>query len=188
MERYLFLMLLILLVISKHSHSFSRVFQVIKTPRISRINGRYYEGDIEGKFAFAVQQSDDASNFGCGKVSIFSGSKLIGWTHLKTGEYFGERLLVTTESNEPTHIAYEFLVADLPVLEDMLTLLKKNIGEEYLDDFDVDEYGYSFGELLESIEADSEKFSLAVRFGLGSQIAYCLHESESGECRFTCQL
>ena len=26
--------------------------------------GRYYWGDIEGKFWFAVQSSDDASNFG----------------------------------------------------------------------------------------------------------------------------
>ena len=26
--------------------------------------GRYYSGDIEGKFAFAIQSSDDADNFG----------------------------------------------------------------------------------------------------------------------------
>tara|TARA_R110000744_G_scaffold43055_3_gene96791 strand:+ start:1689 stop:2063 length:375 start_codon:yes stop_codon:yes gene_type:complete len=27
--------------------------------------GRYYDGDISGKFAFAVQSSDDADFFGC---------------------------------------------------------------------------------------------------------------------------
>ena len=27
--------------------------------------GRYYEGDIEGKFWFGVQSSDDADFFGC---------------------------------------------------------------------------------------------------------------------------
>ena len=27
--------------------------------------GRYYDGDIEGKFWFAVQSSDDGEHFGC---------------------------------------------------------------------------------------------------------------------------
>ena len=33
--------------------------------------GRYYSGDIEGKFWFAVQSSDDADNFGVEGDSAF---------------------------------------------------------------------------------------------------------------------
>ena len=171
----------------RNSHSFSRILHVSKNPRVSKHYGRYYEGDIEGKFAFATQQSDDASNFDCGKVSIFSSeSKLVGYTNLKTKEYIGEILPVTTESYYS--LVYEFSAADLPILEERLTRLKNYIGEEYFDEFEVDAYGYSFGECSDSLESDSEKFRLAARFGLGSQIAYCLQESESGACRFTCQL
>lgn len=35
--------------------------------------GRYYSGDIEGKFWFAVQSSDDADNFGVEGTSAYLG-------------------------------------------------------------------------------------------------------------------
>ena len=35
--------------------------------------GRYYSGDIEGKFWFAIQSSDDADYFGVEGVSNYLG-------------------------------------------------------------------------------------------------------------------
>ena len=32
--------------------------------------GRYYQGDIEGKFWFGVQSSDDANNFGGSEIEL----------------------------------------------------------------------------------------------------------------------
>ena len=32
--------------------------------------GRYYQGDIEGKFWFGVQSSDDANNFGGSEIEV----------------------------------------------------------------------------------------------------------------------
>ena len=63
--------------------------------------GRYYSGDIEGKFWFAVQLSNAADRFGADGYGYESG-----------------------------HLKYHFTKDDLPQIKKELTKIKKTIGSE----------------------------------------------------------
>lgn len=122
--------------------------------------GRYYWGDIEGKFWFAVQSSNDASNFG-----------VEGEYHDKTGT-----------------IDYEFHKEDLLKVDEQLLAIKYKLGYKLaeLDEFFRKNNGYNDEMIVEqtNIPADevSEAMQLYARHGLGIEIRECI--LEKGHCMF----
>jgi hypothetical protein len=128
--------------------------------------GRYYSGDIEGKFWFGVQSSDDADFFGAeGQAS-----------HINY--YFDEDALEDVE---------------LGIRKCLETMGK---DKERFDEFFKDNNGYNNEMIIayykEKYQIDiSEKFVRHIlewyaRLGLGQKIFNCI--KENGECNFEAEL
>ena len=122
--------------------------------------GRYYWGDIEGKFWFAVQSSDDASNFG-----------VDGKYYEKTGT-----------------IDYEFHKDDLLKVDEQLQKVQDELGSYMgeLNEFFKNNNGYNDEMIVEqtNIPADKVKRALELyaRHGLGVEIRDCI--LKNGSCMF----
>ena len=122
--------------------------------------GRYYWGDIEGKFWFAVQSSDDASNFG-----------VDGEYHEKTGT-----------------IDYEFHKDDLPKVDEQLLAIKHKLGSYMgeLDEFFEKNNGYNDEMVVEQTNISAAEVNtclrLYARYGLGVEIRDCI--LKNGSCMF----
>lgn len=130
--------------------------------------GRYYDGDISGKFWFAVQSSRDAIHFG-GKEEL-----------------------------EEDEAHYYFTSEDMPKIEEGITQTLSFLGEDKmkLDQFFSEPRGYNdqmIAALLE-IEGDEKTVKMKVlaalmayaRWELGEQIKACV--LEKGECGFSAEL
>ena len=130
--------------------------------------GRYYDGDIHGKFWFAVQSSRDAIHFG-------------GREELEDQEAF-----------------YYFNTDDLDSINKGIKEVTEFLGENkaLLDKFFDEVTGYDYqmiAELLE-ITGTPEKIQTEAlanlvayaRLGLGEQIRNCV--IETGECSFSAEL
>ena len=135
--------------------------------------GRYYEGDISGKFWFGVQPSDAADIFGVkGKVD----EDLI--------EDFGE---------ECAPLYYSFKESDLPKVIEQIERIEKFIGNEktILDKFFDEKDSYNYEILVEyfaneGIEFDEDDVQDVLRdyadLKLGYQIKECIEKN--GSCGF----
>ena len=133
--------------------------------------GRYYHGDIEGKFWFAVQDSTDASHFGGTETPI-----------------------VDEESNEAVGSHYMFTKEDLPKIQDALDRCLTGLGDnkEKLDDFFESRDYYSDADVAKHLEIEGEEkevkmltlamLMLYARLGLGEKIKACVEEK--GQCEF----
>ena len=128
--------------------------------------GRYYHGDIEGKFWFAVQSSN--------APKVFSPD---------TEEYTEEDFGVLTY--------WGFSKDTLPDVEKHLETLTKRMGEykEKLDTFFKDRDMYNDEELVEAVapswDYDSFRDTILQWYAdhlLGTQIADCIRKN--GECNF----
>jgi hypothetical protein len=128
--------------------------------------GRYYRGDIEGKFWFAVQSSD--------APKVFSPDK---------EEYTEEDFGVLTY--------WGFSKDTLPLVEQRLNLLTERLGayKENLDAFFKDRDMYNDEELVKAIapSLDVDQFQTTILrdyadHQLGTQIADCIRKN--GECNF----
>lgn len=130
--------------------------------------GRYYSGDIEGKFWFAVQESDDASFFG-GKMDY-----------------------ILDEHEEEIGIYFIFTKDDLPDIKSMLSEILEDLGEfkEKLDNYFSDGKGYNREMMAEifgvSAERIKELLSFYARLELGNKILACI--KKTGKCEFECEL
>ena len=98
--------------------------------------GRYYSGDIEGKFWFAVQDSTDASHFG-------------GY----------ESPIVDDETNETVGSHYSFTKEDLPDIQDALDRCITGLGDnkEKLDKFFDGCTSYNDKQIAEHLEIEGEE-------------------------------
>lgn len=127
--------------------------------------GRYYQGDINGKFWVAVQSSDDADHFG-----------------------------VAGEFPPADHLHYHFTEDNLEDIEKGISRCKSKLGDkkEKLDQFFKDNSGYN-NEMI--VEYFKRNFNLTVtedeistmlvyyaRLALGEQILNCV--KNNGECSF----
>ncbi len=133
--------------------------------------GRYYSGDIEGKFWFAVQDSRDASHFGGTESPI-----------------------VDEEGNEIIGFHYLFTKEDLPDIQDTLDMCLAGLGDnkEKLDQFFEGCVSYNHKQVAEhlGIEGDEKEVKtltlamlmLYARLELGEKIKTCVEES--GQCDF----
>ena len=125
--------------------------------------GRYYNGDIEGKFWFAVQSSDDA-------------------------DYFGVK-----GSPPSSYLEYGFDKDNLSNvkkgLDECLEKLGKN--KKILDDFFKEKNGYNDSMLIEPLGVYNEDevkpiLQWYARYELGKQIHDCIEEN--GQCNFEAEL
>lgn len=120
--------------------------------------GRYYYGDINGKFWFGIQESDDASHFG-GK-----------------------------ETKYKEKARYTFRKKDLSEVQRVIGEIQKDLGVYYekLEDFFEEKGYYSPDELQKHMDVDEKKLrkimELYARVNLGLKIEECI--GTIGKCSF----
>ena len=125
--------------------------------------GRYYNGDIEGKFWFGIQSSDDASFFG-GTISEPS----------EIDYHFNSKKDLSTVE-DGLKICIEKLGANKDLLDNFF---KEH--DSYNNKMLQDTYGWSEKEAREHLE-------WYARLELGEKIFKCLKEDEEGYCNFTAE-
>jgi hypothetical protein len=138
--------------------------------------GRYYSGDIEGKFWFTVQSSDDADFFGVEGEYVYPEGE--------DGE--------PDESMEPMELSYYFTPDDTGAVEDGIETCIEKLGDSLhkLDDFfgKVDGYNDIDIAVLLNIDKSEVKSILEwyARLKLGKKIRWSLQAN--AQCNFTCEL
>ena len=131
--------------------------------------GRYYQGDIEGKFWFGVQSSDDANNFGGSEIE-----------------------LQDEEDGEVSELEYFFAKEDLEAINEGVQTCITDLGEfkPKLDEFFSASNSYNPDELARQLGVGQAKYrdlmESYARLHLGNKIKKCVEEK--GECRFTAEL
>lgn len=131
--------------------------------------GRYYQGDIEGKFWFGVQSSDDANNFGGSEIE-----------------------LTDEETDEVMELEYFFKKEDLESINEGIQTCINDLGEfkAKLDESFSTSNGYNPDELARNLGVGKAKYTQLMetyaRLHLGEKIKKCVEEK--GECNFTAEL
>jgi len=130
--------------------------------------GRYYQGDIEGKFWFGVQSSDDANNFG------------------------GSEIELQDDDGEIYELEYFFNKEDLESINEGIQTCITDLGEfkSKLDEVFNSSNGYNPDVLAKQLGVAEAKYSTIMdsyaRLHLGNKIKKCVEDN--GECRFTAEL
>jgi len=136
--------------------------------------GRYYNGDIEGKFWFAVQSSYDASFFGGSEDEVYHQDE--------NGDDYPE----------PSETQYLFQTGDLEKIGHGIEECLRELGDkkEKLDAFFADFYGYNDTMVSESLEIEVIEvrplLKWYARLELGVKISDCV--KKKGQCSFTAEL
>jgi hypothetical protein len=131
--------------------------------------GRYYSGDIEGKFWFAVQSSDDASFFGGSDEEI-----------------------IDEESGEAFELEYFFQTGDLEEIDHGIEECLNQLGDRkgQLDAFFARLDGYNNTMVSESLGIELIEvrplLEWYARLELGVKIRDCV--KEKGQCSFNAEL
>ena len=130
--------------------------------------GRYYQGDIEGKFWFGVQSSDDANHFG------------------------GSEIELQDDDGEIYELEYFFNKEDLESINEGIQTCITDLGEfkSKLDEVFSSSNGYNPDVLAKQLGVAEAKYSTIMdsyaRLHLGNKIKKCVEDN--GECRFTAEL
>jgi hypothetical protein len=131
--------------------------------------GRYYQGDIEGKFWFGVQSSDDANYFGGSEIE-----------------------LQDEETDEVMELEYFFNKEDLESINEGIQTCIADLGEfkPKLDEVFSSSNSYNPDELARQLGVGQAKYRSLMesyaRLHLGNKIKKCVEEK--GECNFTAEL
>ena len=131
--------------------------------------GRYYQGDISGKFWFGVQSSDDANHFGGSEIE-----------------------LVDEETDDAYELEYFFSMDDIESINEGIKTCIEDLGEykEKLDEFFKGVHSYNDEKVMEHLGIDKPKYRSLMetyaRLQLGNQIKVCVWEK--GQCNFTAEL
>jgi hypothetical protein len=132
--------------------------------------GRYFTGDIEGKFWFGVQSSDDAEFFGVEGRDLYGSDE-------------------DEEAEENAYGAeYSFTGSELEDLERGLEICHEELGEWKigLDEFFTDRDLYNEDEIAEHMQSTKEqvreKLEWYARLILGEKIHQCV--LDNGSCTF----
>ena len=131
--------------------------------------GRYYSGDIEGKFWFGVQSSDDANHFGGVEVEM------------------GDE-----ESEEVMAMEYFFEKDDLEEINEGIQECLNNLGEakEKIDKYFEAKSSYNdemmAKDLVFTVQELRDHLEQYARLRLGNQIKECVERT--GQCNFTADL
>jgi hypothetical protein len=138
--------------------------------------GRYYSGDIEGKFWFAVQNSSDAIHFG-GTHDYIDGE----------GEVLDE-----DDQDEAVEMYFHFDQSHMENIRKGITLCLEQLGEyrEELDNFFERQESYNNQSLAKELEISEAKVDKLLppyaRLILGLKIEN--YVGENGECNFEAEL
>lgn len=130
--------------------------------------GRYYSGDIEGKFWFGVQSSDDAVNFG------------------------GAEEMLEDEDGNEIALLYSFFKEDIPDIESGIEETTDALGEDFekIETFFKKRDSYNNDMITKETgiapERVKEVLELYARLYLGKKILDCV--KEKGQCVFECEL
>lgn len=133
--------------------------------------GRFYSGDIEGKFWFGIQSSGDASYFGVN---------------------FEEDINEETGKIDEGMINYSFKKKDISKVKEGIKDCEKSLGKykKKIDLFFKNKYSYTDNELsifLKKTEKEAkELLEFYARLELGNKILKCLNEK--GRCYFSCEV
>jgi hypothetical protein len=138
--------------------------------------GRYYTGDIKGKFWFGVQDSDDASHFGGSEVEELD-----------------------EETNDTIGLQYHFTTEDLQDINEGIQTCTKELGSnlDFLDKYfgpgGEGESGYQPDRLAKQLGAkdwtDKKYTSILEKYArliLGRKIKECVERT--GKCSFEAEL
>jgi hypothetical protein len=139
--------------------------------------GRYYDGDISGKFWFGVQSSDAANRFG-----------VYGEVDEDMEELYGD---------DCTPLSYSFEEEHLPMVIEEIELIEKELdnNKDMLDKFFEDKNSYNSDMIIEffkenDIEITSDDvadmLSEYADLELGYKIKECLEET--GYCGFEAEV
>lgn len=135
--------------------------------------GRYYSGDIDGKFWFGIQESDDADFFG------YEGQYL----------YWDDE---EEDDSEPYALSYYFEEEDLDEINEGIRLCQEHIGEykERFDTFFQENDTYTPELLSEStgckLDGIEDMLKYYARLELGIKIKKCVEDT--GVCSFDAYL
>ena len=138
--------------------------------------GRYYSGDIEGKFWFGVQSSGDSENFGGTHTYVDS-----------DGDPVDEDKL-----DEACEIYCHFDSEDLVTIQEGIENCMDELGEFYekIEKFFEEHDSYNDEMLANHLEVNTGKVKTLLenyaRLILGLKIEECV--KEDGECNFECEL
>jgi hypothetical protein len=138
--------------------------------------GRYYSGDIEGKFWFAVQSSSDAIHFG-------------GVHDYVDGE--GE-VVDDDDQDDAVEMYFHFDQTHMEDIQKGIATCLEHLGEyqEVLDNFFEKHTSYNDESLAKelgiSVAKTRELLTNYARLILGLKIENCV--GESGECNFEAEL
>ena len=128
--------------------------------------GRYYNGDINGKFAFAVQASNDADHFG-----------VIGTEPQTLEYYFSEYNLGTI--NEAIKVCEN----QLGEYKDKLDHFFKSVNG-FNEDIVKDWFKKTYNEDM-PYDKFNANYAILARLELGIKIRDCVQKN--GECQFTAE-
>ena len=139
--------------------------------------GRHYDGDISGKFWFAVQSSDD-------------------------GEYFGA-LDITEENTDSDYhdgfIDYVIYFSDIDRVKAGIDLCKRQLRGNYviLSEFFSNSNGYNDEMIIEHYKKTRgihinegflrEQLTIFARLDFGTQILLYFNENPGEDCHFTAE-
>jgi len=169
--------------------------------------GRYYYGDIHGKFWVGVQSSDDASFFGVNPQDEYRYHGChCSATEEVTGDSDHDQLLYCQQcydsyvqhyedtidqrddmiiylSNE---IRYEFDISDMETLDNTIRLLEEHVGQ-FMNHYIIhtDNNGISYEYSHPNQEPTENQLHSIARLCLGKQIKYCIEQN--GSCRFSAE-
>lgn len=173
--------------------------------------GRYYEGDISGKFWVAAQDSFDPSYFGVEPTQEYEFYGCLCCAtdyidHCKTEEEknilfckscyksLEEHLEKTKDEQDEIQktwrayecVKYSFSENDLKNVKRAIKILEKKYGK-YMDNFSIvdDDQGEIEYEFSSSLSLGNDSKGVA-RLCLGKQILYCLQKH--GTCTFTAEI
>jgi len=140
--------------------------------------GRHYDGDIEGKFWFAVQSSDD-------------------------GEYFGA-IDITKENEEDDYhtgyIDYVIYFSDIDKVKAGIDLCKRQLRNNYiiLSEFFEKNNGYNDEMIIEYYKETRgihinegflrEQLTIFARLDFGIRILLYFNENPGEDCNFTAEM
>lgn len=131
--------------------------------------GRYYHGDIEGKFWFSVQDSNDARHFG------------------------GHETELQDEETGVVHeLEYSFNMDDIQDINSGIATCIEDLGvyKEKLDEFFNERPSYNDDDLSKHLGVSKDECSALLesyaRLQLGYQIKVCVWEK--GQCAFIAEL
>jgi hypothetical protein len=150
--------------------------------------GRYYFGDIEGKFWFGIQDSNDADFFGVEGYPIIHESE----SDIESGSEKSSSDSDSDSEPEYNEIAYDFEKEHIDLVKEGIEKCIIQIKEykTKLDTFFNIHNSYTHDQLVQELNIDKDKIhdilEWYARLILGEKILNCLLEKE--QCHFGCEL